>query len=430
MKKIFAITAFFWIAKSASFYNARHSLNFGYQILLCLAIVFFGALALNGFQFIYTSAKARGDSTAKALRLVLFSYFLSELPFAPDMISFLYGINNTWWPVGFVVLAVAVISLLFIVRLPAVLLLASLEKNPGSHGLKRVFTHLVALLVMYLSEALLLGIVPFVYATSFPVPMIFTDRETPANQNSEQLVVLVNPQISDDKRNALQSLGWSGLNEIAEAIGKTEALPTHYKRLTYVFPETTLFASQHQILQLYNLVSAQKPDVFVSLVIGVREGSQNIVYGVERSPDNGVSVWPIQVKSNLVPLVEGPLVGFYLGDKGSQTEPSVSQKSTDWNHSKALTPQSKLLICYESLQPENILARGPAVVLTNHSSFSRWVVTSQAYDTVLRTLYRLSGRSLILVGNFGVSGAFLNGQNDFESTDFRVQLLGLSEINL
>lgn len=427
--KVFFVTVCFWIAKSAAFYNARHQLNFSAQLFLCLCIVFFGAVALNGFKFIFVSAKNHGYSTTRALGFVLLSYFLSELPFAPDMISFLYGINKALWPLAFGLLAVSVVVLLFIVRLPAVLLLNALENKFGTNGLKRVVTHFFALLVMYSCEALLLGLIPFVYVTSFGVPMIFSSRPTQPQQNADRVIVLVNPQISDDKRNALHFLGWNGLNEVAEAVVQTKLDTATHKYITYIFPETTLFASRHQVLQLYNLVSAQKPNSHISFVIGVREGSQNIVYGVERTELNGVSVWPIQIKSDLVPLVEGPLLGVYLGDKGSQTEANVSEAPTNWNGLKAFETQSKMLICYESLQPKKILANGPAVVLTNHSAFSRWKVTSQAYDTALRTLYGLSGRTLILVGNFGVSGVFLNRHNDFASTNFQVQLLGLSRIN-
>lgn len=318
--------------------------------------------------------------------------------------------------------------LIALTRLP-VLVLGSFTRPRKQRA--RAVQILALLPLMHLCEAALLVIAPTLYPVAFQLPValkknLAEDAYKAAElAPQERTVYLFNPNITHRIR---QQVFFTEGNEGFESAGKLlgieirSVLEKHPAKLvTVILPEVTIYANQEDQVEAFarsaiaqiNKKSAVKAD----FLFGVQLKGKNLILYQQSQGDRHRSAL-VREKNLLFPFFEKKTFGIDLGAP-------EAKKNLDINfpilNPKQLPPYAHpqaFDICYESLHLQRWQFGKPKLVLTNHAAFYDSSFLSKGYDLALQTLGVVFRSPLVLVGNRGLTGVFVDQKDLLQLNQF------------
>lgn len=391
------------------------------QIGLLLCVVTLNLLSLK-FLFAATpqlQATHRYRPWRNAL-LVSFAFAsIQILPLAPDM-YLAFEREQGWLPAVGSIVAMYFFTLVVFtfVRTPALCLGFRILRR-RSH--KRAgFALLFSLLVMHIVEFVVFVTVPVLYWEAYALPVPLAAKHTLARDGeSRDVVISINPQITDSRRTEIFQNGHSGVTQSAHEIGRAIGLRLQNdlgvqraQSVTVLLPETMLFLSSDQFLTFFRtgydeLQKHRDLKSFAVLMGAKAKGLNRVYFGNLHNGEFSHGVY--REKETLVPLFEKPVLGL---STRTQSSPEGHQdgRAVSSFQSKVFS-DARVSICYEALDLSRWRWKTPHVVFTNHFIFMRPGLASRLYDVNLRLLGFFYRAPLLLVGNFGDVGMYLGSKD-------------------
>ncbi|MBD2309474.1 hypothetical protein H6G17_28935 [Chroococcidiopsis sp. FACHB-1243] len=317
---------------------------------------------------------------------------------------------------------------IWLTRLP-VFILGGLTR-PKKVWLRAVQT-LALLPLMHLCELGLTIVAPTLYPIAFQIPvalkknLVEEAHKIVGADSVNPAMYLFNPNITHRIRQQVFYIsGNEGFDSAGRLLGIEirSLLEKHSAKLVIlILPEVIIDANNESqaesFAQFLTAEISANHNVIVELLFGAKLKGKNIILRATKSPAQK-SFGLIREKYLLFPFFEKKTLGIDL--RGSEARKNQHNGLAVFNRAE-LPPYARpdaFDICYESLHLERWRFGSPKLVLTNHSAFYNSLFLSKSYDLALQTLGAVFQTPLILVGNRGLTGVFVDRKDMARLNDF------------
>jgi hypothetical protein len=349
--------------------------------------------------------------------------FSDAIYYARPFFTVIYTASgNKWQSLLLTAIAIAVSGFLIaLLRFP-VLILGTITR-PNRRWVRVVHT-LLFLPLMHLSEMGLLVIAPTLYQVALPLPVVFKKNlaqdayKAVGLASEERVVYLFNPNITYRiQQQVFFVSGNEGFDSAGKLLGSEirSSLGKHgSKSIAVILPEVIIKADSETQVEIFaqSLMAEIKkqPGVAVELLFGAQLKNQNfMLYQQWQNGKNSFGI--VRKKSILYPFFERRTFGIDLGDPEASKDRQIALPTIAPTNLPPYARPESFDICYESLNLVRWHFGLPKIIVTNHSAFYDILFFSKSYDLTLQTLSTVFQSPLVLVGNRGLTGVYVDEQD-------------------
>ena len=152
-------------------------------------------------------------------------------------------------------------------------------------------------------------------------------------------------------------------------------------------------------------------------LFGVQLKGKNLILYQQREGDRHRPAL-VREKNLLFPFFEKKTFGIDLGAPEAKKNLDINFPVLNPKQLQAYAHPQAFDICYESLHLQRWQLGKPKLVLTNHAAFYDSSFLSKGYDLALQTLGVAFRSPLILVGNRGLTGVFVDQKDLLQLNQF------------